>query len=59
MEQIEIIRRLTPQQRLEQAFELYQFARKIKEAALRKQNPTLSDQEIKVKLRDIFLYAQS
>ena len=43
--QIEILRRMTPEQRLEQAFDLSEFTRALFRHGLRKQYPDLSEQE--------------
>ena len=55
--QIEALRRMTPQQRLRLGMEINRFARKLKLAGLRKQNPGLSEAELQRKLNEAFLYA--
>jgi len=56
--QREIFRCMTPQQRLNAAFKLYWSARQLKEAALRTFHPELSEDEIKARVRECFLYAR-
>lgn len=56
--QREIFRRMTPQQRLNTSFRLYWSARQLKEVALRTLHPELSDEEIKIRARECFLYAR-
>lgn len=56
--QREILRAMTPQQRLRAALRLYWSARQLKEASLRTFHPELSEAEIKAKVRDFFLYAR-
>jgi hypothetical protein len=56
-DQIQALRRMTPEQRLEAAASLYRFARQVKLAGLRQQFPTLSEIELKRRLNEAFLYA--
>jgi hypothetical protein len=56
--QYSIYRKLTPDQKIRIATGLYFTARKIKQAALQAKYPHLSDTEIQIKLRDIFLHAR-
>ncbi|MHB1361666.1 MAG: hypothetical protein ACYCW5_03585 [Thermoleophilia bacterium] len=44
--QLEIIRRMTPEQRLMQAFELSRFTRALFRQGLRKRFPELSEEEL-------------
>lgn len=44
--QLEIIRRMTPEQRLMQAFELSRFTRALCRQGLRKRFPELSEEEL-------------
>lgn len=53
--QEDLIRRMTPGQRLQIAQELYDTAWQIKEAGLRRQYPDWSDDAIRAKCRRIFL----
>lgn len=53
--QEDLIRRMTPGQRLQIAQELYDTAWQIKEAGLRRQHPDWSDEAIRAKCRRIFL----
>lgn len=54
---IEILRRMTPQQRVRTGMSLYHFARKLKRAGLRKQHPEASEAELKRMVNEAFLYA--
>jgi hypothetical protein len=58
-EHIRILRAMTPAQKLEAATRLYWAARDLKAAALRRQHPDWSEDEIKRKVREIFLLARS
>lgn len=53
--QDEIIRNMTPAQRLEIARDLYDTAWEIKKSGLRAQHPDWSEEEIMAKLRRVFL----
>jgi hypothetical protein len=50
---------LTPEQKLHQALRLYDAAKKLKAAALRKFHPNLSKEEIDKKVKEFFLHASS
>jgi len=50
---------LTPEQKLIQSLKLYHAAKELKTAALRKFYPELTETEIKLKVRNIFLYART
>ena len=56
--QREVFRAMTPQQRLRAAFRLYWSARELKAASLRALHPELSEEDIKARVRDCFLYAR-
>jgi hypothetical protein len=56
--EIEILRRMTPQQRVRTGISLYHFARRLKLAGLRMQHPESSDAELKQMLNEAFLYAR-
>jgi hypothetical protein len=58
-DQIRVLRRMTPAQRLESAVLLYRSARQIKLAALRQQHPELPESELKRRLNEAFLYASN
>ena len=49
---------LTPEQKLQQALHLYHVARQLKEAALRQFHPEWDEQQIKKKLKELFLYGR-
>jgi len=55
----EIIKKLTPEQKLILSLELYFSARELKAAAIRKDHPEMNEKEVQEKVREIFLYAQS
>jgi hypothetical protein len=50
---------MTPEQKLHVALRLYYTARQLKEAALRQDHPDWAEEEIKEKVRVIFLYARA
>jgi hypothetical protein len=56
-EQKKIYQSMTPVQKLEVAFKLYETAKAIKAAAIKDQHPDWSDEKIKKKVDEIFLYA--
>ncbi|MEY2427807.1 MAG: hypothetical protein QOJ40_692 [Verrucomicrobiota bacterium] len=56
-EQIEILRRMTPQQRWHAAYRLYWTVRRHKSAFLRSQHPEWSEEKLADELRRIFLHA--
>jgi hypothetical protein len=58
-EQIKIFKSMTPSKKLQLAQSLYYSARALKEAALRSQYPDWTEDEIKQKVREIFLYART
>jgi hypothetical protein len=58
-EQIEIFKRMTPEQRLQQAEQLYWSARRRKATGLRAQHPDWSEQKIEDEVRSIFLHART
>ncbi|HUB26946.1 MAG TPA: hypothetical protein VL992_16085 [Tepidisphaeraceae bacterium] len=55
--EVEILRRMTPQQRMRTGISLYHFARRLKLAALRMQHPESSEADLKRMLSEAFLYA--
>ena len=58
-EQIEIYRRMTPEQRWRAASRLYWTVRRHKSAFLHSQHPEWSEQKLKEEVRNIFLHARS
>jgi hypothetical protein len=54
---IQILRRLTPQDRLRAGLALYQLARRLKRAGFKMQNPALSEDELTRLVNEAFLYA--
>ena len=57
--QKQIIKKLSPEQKLKLALDLYFNARELKASAIRKDNPEMSEKEVQGKVREIFLYAKS
>ncbi|HYE32510.1 MAG TPA: hypothetical protein VEH27_13855 [Methylomirabilota bacterium] len=56
-EHLEILRKLTPEQKLKQAFQLYWFARRLKAAWLRQQHPQWTEEQAQEEVRRVFLHA--
>ena len=52
------IAQMTPEEKLRLASRLYWSARQLKEAALRQWHPELSDDEIRRRVNESFLYAR-
>ena len=55
----EILRTMTPAQKLRAAERLYHSARQLKLAALRAQHPDWTDAAIRRAVREVFLYSRS
>lgn len=53
------LRRMTGQQKLRTAFALYHSARKLKSCALRRSHPEMTEEQIREKVKDIFLHAST
>jgi hypothetical protein len=58
-EQVKTFKSMTPAMKLRLAERLYYSAHRLKEAGLRAQHPDWSEAQIKQKVREIFLYAQT
>ncbi len=56
-EQIAILRRMTGEQRLKVAQQLYWSARRLKTAGVRSQHPDWSEEQVKAEVNRIFLNA--
>jgi hypothetical protein len=56
-EQLNIYKKMSPEQKLRLSLDLYHSARLIKRAGLKHQHPDWSDTQIEKKLKEIFLYA--
>lgn len=54
-----IIKKLTPEQKLKLALDLYYNARELKASAIRKDHPEWNENEVQKKVSEIFLYAHS
>ena len=58
-EQKRIYQKMMAEQKLRIMTELYHSARELKVAGLRSQHPDWSEEEIKERIREIFLYART
>jgi len=58
-DQIEILRKMTPEQRLDAFLQLCRSARRIKESAFRQFHPDWSEDQVNLALRESFLHARS
>jgi hypothetical protein len=58
-EQKKIYRSLTPEKKLNQSLRLYYSAWNLKAAGLRRQNPELSEEDIQMRVKEIFFYART
>ena len=56
-EYLATLRRMTGQEKLRSAFNLYWSARKMKAAGLRAQHPDWAEEQIQKKVKEIFLHA--
>ena len=56
-EQIAIYRAMTPEQRLQQATDLYWGARRLREAYERARHPDWTEEQVQERVRKIFLRA--
>lgn len=56
-EYVEILRRMTGEQKVEAAFALWHAARRLKAAALRERHPGWTEERIEQEVREIFLRA--
>jgi hypothetical protein len=57
--EIETLRRLGPEGRLEMAHRLYWTARELKTAGLRHTHPDWTEERVQAKVRELFLYGGS
>jgi|APTNR8051073442_1049403.scaffolds.fasta_scaffold16758_4 hypothetical protein len=58
-EYIETLRRMSGEQKLKTAFQLYWGARRLKAARLRQEHPDWSEEQVQARVREIFMYARS
>lgn len=58
-QQVNIYRRMPAARKLQIAADFNRSARELKAAALRAQHPEWSDEQVRRKVRDVFLYASS
>lgn len=54
-----IIKKLSPEKKLQLALNLYFNARELKTSAIKKFHPELNEKEVIQKVKEIFLYAKS
>lgn len=57
--QLEIIKKMTPEQRVEISMQLYWSARRLKEAVLRQHHPDWTEARIQLAVKEAFMYARS
>lgn len=57
--QIEIYKRMTPDQRWQEALRLNAVARELKAAAFRRLHPDWNEEKIQDEVRKVFLYAHT
>lgn len=57
-EYIETLRRMSGEQKLKTAFQLYRGARRLKAARLRQEHPDWSEEQVQARVREIFMYAR-
>lgn len=57
--QLEMLRRMTPEQRWNAARQLYWTVRRHKAAFLKTQHPDWSDEQVQAEVRRIFLHART
>jgi hypothetical protein len=57
--QVEIIKKMTPEQRFEVSMRLYWSARHLKEAAIRQHHPDWTDEQVQQAVKEAFMYARS
>lgn len=58
MDQRQVIKGMTPAQKLKAAERLYWSARELKAAGLRARHPEWTEADVQRKVREIFLYAR-
>ena len=58
-EYVSVLRRMTGEQKLKAVSALYWSARRLKEAFLREQHPEWTDDEVRQKVKEIFLHART
>lgn len=57
--QTQLLKKMTPEQKLNLAQQLYNSARQLKEAGVRMQHPDWDEAQVKQAVREAFLYARS
>jgi hypothetical protein len=58
-EQKKIYQSMTPRQKLDVSIKLYQSAKALKTAAIKKQHPDWNEKKIKKLVNEIFLYGRT
>jgi len=56
-EQVRIFQALSPAQKLQAAWRLFESARQLRTAALRAEHPDWGEDQVRAAVRDAFLYA--
>lgn len=56
---IEIYKKMSPADKWREFVKMRQFAWDLKSAAVKEQHPEWSDEQVEVKVREIFLYAST
>ena len=57
--QVQLLAKMTPEQKLNLAQQLYHSARQLKEAGLRMQHPDWNETQVQQALREAFLYGRT
>lgn len=57
--QVQLLAKMTPEQKLNLAQQLYNSARQLKEAGLRMQHPDWNETQVQQAVREAFLYART
>lgn len=58
-EQKRIFQSMTPEQKLKVSLRLYYSAKELKTTGLRSQNPDWTEERLRYRVREIFLYART
>jgi hypothetical protein len=58
-ELLRILKSMTPAGKLRAAWRLYHSARQLKAAAFRAQHPEWTEEEIRIAVREVFLYGRT
>jgi hypothetical protein len=58
-EYVAVLRRMSGEEKWRAAFRLYWSARRLKEAALRERYPDWTEEQVRQRVKEIFLHARS